>query len=85
MFKCIKHAWQSNYVLCPECETAIEPAREYDRASFDSWFRRLGYVEYPRFWRDILKAQEENLWEQFKATSDEYSKKSVGDGPTKLE
>jgi hypothetical protein len=48
------------------------PDENYDKKEFDTWFRKLMNVDYPCFYRDILRAEKDILWERFKIVADEY-------------
>jgi len=65
------------------CEDLLSerPDANYDKKEFNSWFRKLCHADYPCFFRDILRAQEKNLWEQFKITADEYHGKDPAPVP----
>ena len=52
--------------------------KEYNRKEFDKWFYKLCMADYPCFFRDILRAEKESLWERYKIVADEYNKESLG-------
>ena len=45
----------------------------YNKKEFDEWFRKLCHVDYPCFFRDILRAKKDDLWEEYKRQADKYN------------
>jgi hypothetical protein len=48
--------------------------KHYNKEEFDVWFRKLMNVDFPCFYRDILRAEKKTLWNRFKLVADEYDK-----------
>ena len=50
---------------------------KYNKDEFNKWFYKLCLVDFPAFYRDILRAEKKTLWDRFKIVADEYHNNAI--------